>query len=190
MKKEYPIRLTGDQVRAVQGKRKTQHRILVKLPIPDGALVYPAFPGEWRWWDAWGFNDTSQVFRFKSPYVPGDRLWVKETFSPYLVHPGCWYWADGNESAYDATRPKPSIHMPRILSRITLEITGVRLERLQEISEEDAEAEGCTGDHRADRDLDAAQEFRSLWDSINGKRATWESNPWVWVVEFKQVANG
>lgn len=88
-------------------------------------------------------------------------------------------------------RPKPSwrpsIHMPRWASRITLEITAVRVERLQEISEADVQAEGCTGSpfgKAADAML-----FPTLWDSINAKKHPWESNPWVWVVEFKRVSD-
>lgn len=138
----------------------------------------------------------------------GDRLWVRETWGDVTLafqsHENeepevIAFRADEgvynahsmkrlekmSDSGIVAPKWKPAIFLPRRFSRITLEITNVRVERLREISEEDAEAEGCTGDHRADRDLDAAQEFRSLWDSINGKRASWESNPWVWVVEFK-----
>lgn len=100
---------------------------------------------------------------------------------------------------------RPSIHMPRWASRITLEITGVRVERLQDISEADAKAEGITvlplqnvddpsawwqsspGENQARTPIAS---FRNLWDSINAKRGySWESNPWVWVIEFKHLEN-
>lgn len=94
-------------------------------------------------------------------------------------------------------RWKPSIHMPRWASRISLEITDVRVERLQEIDEEDAMAEGVQVDDLGDAvfedendDLNfgtAKAAFSGLWDSINGKRAPWRSNPWVWVITFRRV---
>lgn len=84
----------------------------------------------------------------------------------------------------------PSIHMPRWASRITLEITDVRVERLNDISEADAIAEGCKGvncppDHEGD--LSPQEEFRDLWQSINAAKHPWSSNPWVWVIAFKRV---
>jgi len=136
------------------------------------------------------------------PYgQPGDRLWVRETFCPDWADHGPIYKANGG-SAIEAGYPreprwKPSIHMPRKFSRITLEITGVRVERLQEISEDDACAEGVsyTGPYpnavlsgflpRPD-DL-ARKEFKLLWESINGADS-WAANPWVWVIKFKRVA--
>ena len=138
------------------------------------------------------------------PYgVPGDRLWVREAFvsgyeaddSGYLITEDAdgneldervWYRADcedfrwyGDDGESVPVPWKPSIHMPRWASRLTLEITGVRVERVQEISEADAIAEGC----------DSADGFRELWGSINGDGA-WDANPWVWVVVFRQVLGG
>jgi hypothetical protein len=89
-------------------------------------------------------------------------------------------------------RWKPSIHMPRAASRITLEITGVRVERLQEISHDDAKAEGIAelnatyGDLRNERLSVPQHIFANLWESINGT-GSWDANPWVWVVEFKRI---
>ena len=104
---------------------------------------------------------------------------------------------------YDATpegdffwgKLRPSIHMPRSFSRILVEITSIKVERLQEISEEDAQAEGCVNNVRlAANSLDytghyARDRFITLWDSINGKNEahSWQANPWVWVVEFKRL---
>ena len=149
---------------------------------------------------------------------PGDRLWVRETWGLHLYGDfTCWCrdsvvgrsrddllasW----ELAYaaDATSPydhwRPNIHMPRWASRITLEVTGVRVERLQAINEADAKAEGVkpffeeyagigpeqritSGERAADAPFRAS--YAVLWDTINGADS-WTANPWVWVVEFKR----
>lgn len=100
---------------------------------------------------------------------------------------------DRDDLRDDHTAWKPSIYLPRWASRILLEIINIRGERLQDISEEDAEAEGCEedlcdcnipdcGNHK-----DAKEVFSELWDSINGKKCSWKSNPWVWVIEFKRI---
>jgi hypothetical protein len=146
------------------------------------------------------------------PYgQPGDRLWVRETFAD-LRGTGIEHRPDPsgplNRYAFAADHPpgsngdearkefgvkwKPSIHMPRAASRITLEITGVRVERLQDISEDDALAEGCSSTaivHEDGEDYTghyASEEYQDLWESINGP-GSWDANPWVWVVEFKRV---
>jgi hypothetical protein len=129
---------------------------------------------------------------------PGDHLWVRETWVD-LRGMGVTYLEDGEPCniAYAAdTKPgsdgdkariaygikwKPSIFMPRTASRITLEITNVRVERLQNITEEDAEQEGVASN------VACLIEFHKLWESINGKKYPWASNPWVWVIEFKRV---
>lgn len=135
------------------------------------------------------------------PYgVPGDRLWVRETFGHFELNdsfkPGdrVFYRADGE--CLELQPWRPSIHMPRWASRITLEITAVRVERLHDISESDARAEGITpfndghgwhtedGRHYAGTAADA---YLSLWASINGE-ASARANPWVWVIEFKKVS--
>lgn len=101
------------------------------------------------------------------------------------------YAADFGDWAYDIDsdlKPwKPSIFMPRWASRINLEITGVRVERLQEISEADAKAEGVDAIPSAPAALTHRTSFAGLWNKINGKKHPWESNSWVWVVEFKRV---
>jgi hypothetical protein len=139
------------------------------------------------------------------PYgQPGDRLWVREThsFVPDSDEPaGCSQvlYAASGDGPYAKWRP--SIHMPRWASRILLEITGVRVERLQDISEDDCWAEGidaCDGllddmaiyemARRMNRQFEeAAPTYAALWESINGA-GSWGANPWVWVIEFKRVA--
>ncbi len=158
------------------------------------------------------------------PYAPGDRLWVRETWAagacanglaPSCLHPafwlhdngGLWYAADEAEPAHPVT-PKgpnrPGIHMPRWASRLTLHVTNVRVQRLQEISEADARAEGIEPrEIRPVHDIDQPAEtwwfgtengrasaksaFRDLWDSLNAERAPWASNPWVVAVSFRPV---
>ncbi|PZQ69581.1 MAG: hypothetical protein DI563_19370 [Variovorax paradoxus] len=140
------------------------------------------------------------------PYgQPGDRLWVRETFTdsgrvlPPIEEPFI-YAADRNEAGVMkwAARWKPSIHMPRAASRILLEVTGVRVERLQDISEADAREEGATfhdgcgvghsgwrHDH-GDVHADARSAYARLWEQINGA-GSWDANPWVWVAEFARA---
>jgi hypothetical protein len=153
-----------------------------------------------------------------SPYgQPGDRLWVLETWAPILICGNSCdvaYAAHGQEPDANTARRVtltdeeleqawrflrhgkwcPSIHMPRWASRIALEVTEVHVQCLQEISEEDAEAEGCPGFSSAghpagDDGMSPEQEFRVLWDSINGERpgCSWEDNPWVWCIAFRRL---
>lgn len=145
----------------------------------------------------------------------GDRLWVKETCFIWgrwrrdgITPKGRQRWRFKIETprtvVFDAKHPqvatrttpretcmywkRPSIFMPRWASRITLEITDVRVQRLQEITNEDAFAEGC--DFRLARTPNHVGAFASLWDSINGKTHPWENNPWVWAVSFKRIEAG
>lgn len=127
--------------------------------------------------------------------VPGDRLWVKETWADLRPYNGIAYKADTERGI--VTKWSPSIHMPRWASRITLEITDVRVERLQAITEEDARAGGIAdggclncGEHEPcgcnNPQPDARDTFARLWDSIY-KKYPWQSNPYVWVIEFKRA---
>jgi hypothetical protein len=139
--------------------------------------------------------------RWRIDVAPSQRLWVREKFSAHMYDDGIWYWANGNIADADSYPPTSPIFMPRKVSRITLEVTSVRVERVQDISEADAWAEGID---EVDGEIDdaaickAAKEARcsfedakatygALWDSINGKRAPWASNPWCWAVEFRRV---
>lgn len=121
------------------------------------------------------------------PYgQPGDRLWVRETWQMNVPPSGVLYRADP-VSAYDDGPWKSPIFMKRSDSRITLEVTGIRVERVQDISEEDAGFEGCST-HGLNLSvapngmLPCVALYRELWDSINGN---WDKNPFVWVIEFK-----
>jgi len=136
-------------------------------------------------WTPWGSN----------PRAWG-RLWVRETWSEmpgYRPIPNpekydnkpAWYKADNDRPVWAGDKWRPSIFMRREVSRITLEVTGVRVERLMEITEEDAIAEGaqCAGFPAS---LTNRGAFARLWEKINGADS-WTANPWVWVVEFKRV---
>lgn len=232
--RERPIIFRGEMVRAILAGRKTQTRRIVR---PQPAANLGELPGP-----AWnsGFVDVA------CPHGrPGDRLWVRETWAKcdqmigfrttesdegedvaFAADKTALMWCmDGRRVAADTyswnwgkLRWRPSIHMPRWASRLTLEITDVRVERLQEISEKDAQAEGagidwervdsgrsvaesdypcvaCSGDprgiaelcHPIGRGKPWRCVFANLWDAINGKRAPWAENPWIWAMTFRRV---
>jgi len=163
-------------VRAILAGRKTQTRRIIK---PDWLTLVEEclrINGKWVW--------HAMACDLTMPFgVPGDHLWVRETFKP-INEMECHYRA---QIGWHVGGPwKPSIFMPRKFSRITLEITGVRVERLKDISEADAMAEGITlrGTTRFENECCIA--YKQLWDSINGPGA-FEKNPYVWVIEFKKL---
>ncbi len=207
--KERPILFSAPMVRALLAGTKTQTRRVVKA------------------FDAFDSSGDLLWHSLPCPYgEPGHRLWVRETWRhlmsgslPGRVRYGFGYAAGGKpkwskhtttvtgavnaiSNAQFSDKPvkwRPSIHMPRRASRITLEVTGVRIERLQAISEEDAKAEGAAHRLAPGGDLAGAFEdcetpinfrahFRSLWESINGA-GSWDANPWVWVIEFRRMEN-
>lgn len=186
--KERPILFSAPMVRAILAGTKTQTRRIVKglngchpgiLPCPYGAA--------------------------------GDRLWVRETWKTVPWNAGAEKRIEGADHDEEGIRYRatwdrscappwrPSIFMRRNASRITLDVTAVRAERLQDITEDDIRAEGVTrvnvGDLlatvRPRRTFPIAHDWRSLWalgwDAINGKRAPWSSNPWVWVISFTRA---
>lgn len=188
-----PILFSGPMVRAILDGRKTQTRRIVK-PQPVNRVVDglahvtigmdPSEDGA-LWYDADGINPGREM---RCPHGRiGDRLWVRETFT-VCADCNIFYKADGKPDPWEGVKWKPSIFMPRKASRLTLEITGVRIERLRDISEEDAVAEGVVfGTGKAGECRTCAKgAFMDLWNSINGTDA-WLKNPWVWVVAFKKV---
>lgn len=200
--KERPILFSGPMVRALLNGSKTQTRRAVKskfeidyLPLDlDG----PIWPHNSTYSDA--FEDQPMP----CPYgQPGDRLWVRETHAPQSDCWGAWERSMQHGcrqdnpiihfAADEGIQPfiekwRPSIHMPRWASRLTLEIVSVRVERLQDISEADAMAEGCKNSLHMPGGRFANENYAHLWWTINGD-GSWEANPWVWVIEFKRVAS-
>jgi hypothetical protein len=179
-------------VRAILDGQKTQTRRIVKPQPPGGYHIDTCHYNDtgWAFWvSADDHMGTCTCKNLKQPYgSPGDRLWVRETFADTgwpPTGPEYAYRADTDHADNDTPRWKPSIHMPRRASRITLEVVSVRVERLQECSEADAKAEGCSplGD-------DTSRAYRlgymHLWGQINGP-GSWDANPWVWVVSFNRI---
>lgn len=191
---EREILFKGPMVRAILEGRKTQTRRLYKpskgFPYQDGETT--PNPNEGSTWMEYGPCPYGNV---------GDRLWVKETWCPSFAHDdksqnGYCYRATHNGP--DPLRWNPSIFMPRWASRITLEITAVRLENLQDISEDDAQEEGVermlrvedlyanwTGNNDK-AVLNYRDGFRCIFEQINGEKV-WEENPMVWAITFKEV---
>jgi len=188
--KHRPILFSTAMVQAILEGRKTQTRRVVK---PQGAILTDAM--------ARNLGTRPPIEQnmpvIKCPYgQPGDVLWVRETWahtSQLNINPedenyGCVYKADGQPwEDYEGWTWKPSIHMPRESCRLFLRIKSIRVERLQDISGEDALKEGVSVTSMWPVAIgEAYVEFSRLWASINGQ-ASWDANPWVWVVEFERI---
>lgn len=197
---ERPILFSAPMVRALLAGRKTQTRRVVRHPHVAEIEAWHFNGVSWRFGVYGEGGGAADLGGMRCPYgVEGDRLWVRETWAKAgEAGDAVEYRADNHDPR--AARWRPSIHMPRWASRLTLAVTGVRVERLQDISESDAIAEGieehrgvkAAGVSSAWRDYgnvgrwcpDSVESYRSLWESING-RGSWAANPWVWVVEFE-----
>jgi len=197
------IIFSGPTVRALLAGLKTQTRRVFLVPDPLGekrAITSPS--EEIQQWADGSFHYLSTA-ALSGPYPcpygqPHDLLWVRETFgcpchNSMQPIPGCeliYRATDEYDGDYPLSGWRPSIHMPRWASRLTLYLTDVRVERVQEISDADAEAEGAdvvtfphVDDQRGMRDR-----FRCLWNSLNAKRGyPWAENPFVWVLAFKAI---
>ncbi|BBV77072.1 hypothetical protein STW0522RAO56_31260 [Raoultella planticola] len=217
--KERGMIFNAEMVRAILDGRKTQTRRIIN-PEPDFPQLLEARTAESGCVYAIHANRSNVHqgrFRWDCPFgQPGDRLWVRETFTGHYLDDDqiqdikdgrdkasslCEYRADYPDGYQAADGWTPSIHMPRWASRITLEITDVRVERLNDISEGGATAEGIrpAGSLLPDYpgtfltpkgDFATAKvAFQRLWESIYGEE-NWKANPWVWVIEFKRVEGG
>jgi hypothetical protein len=212
---ERPILFNAPMVRAILAGTKTQTRRVVKAAPEGWAPIGPEVfsptvvdrhgdeqPGP----DAYGAGNEDGSEWIRCPYgQPEDRLWVRETWARDDEDGALMYradlgrdmnadaWEQGRIEGVPRCRWRPSIHMPRWASRIALEITGVRVERLQDISDADAKAEGCPGGHGAIKgygySATSVEHYRTLWEQINGP-GSWDANPWVWVVGFRRVEGG
>lgn len=218
--KERPILFSGEMVRAILEGRKTQTRRVCKFritgPNPPSGL-FDMYDGE-KWIGAFPNEGKHSSAAMNSPYgQPGDRLWVRETFLLRAQGKSPVFRAvvEGAHGAVEAAGYgamyggwKPSIFMPRWASRISLEIAKVRVERVQDISEADARAEGISQRVVNDKPAgwhwlpyggffgdwgytSATFAYQALWDEINGNAKggiyAWARNPWVWVVEGKRL---
>ena len=192
--KERPIAFSPEMVRAILDGRKTMTRRVVK-PQPDRDGLSKLIDGPWI--------DTSERV-FPCPHgVPGDKLWVRETCafvecdstpSGIPIDPFVVYFADGaslealRHHGYFVERWTPSRFMPRRASRILLEIEDIRVERVQDINEYDAQDEGVDGVETKWLPTYIAN-FARLWNTIHKAKPEhqWDANPWVWVVSFRRV---
>lgn len=193
-----PILFSGPMVRAILDGRKTQTRRLLKSYPPR--LICRSCGCSEKEFKADLCKCETSALEWTPCELPkyrkGDRLWVREAWlTSGRNEEGGWelwdYALDAPEKQPDFVRKMPSIHMPRVLSRLTLTVTEVRVQRLQEISEEGAMAEGVG---ETDQHMDEVSGivaacspttlFRTLWDSLNAKRAPWASNPWVAAYTF------
>lgn len=217
--KDKPILFTPGNIRKIRNNEKTQTRRVVKPTqstpkiaplrmepwiidgdwqvdddgLPCWAGFHPEYPGEAKW--------------FSCPYGHiGDRLWVKESLKEvdgvwrYAIDSDVVSCAQADETAmitwahHKETSSHSALFMPKWAARTWLEITAVRVEQLQEITEEDSKAEGCIvpegylwrplGSKEPAQQITSRQAYEGLWDSINGKEYPWSSNPWVWVIDF------
>jgi hypothetical protein len=203
--KEHPILFSTPMVQAILEGRKTQTRRIVKMKkeISEPVFGYTFFTPE-NHISVRGIHKNGEYGEsfIKCPYgKKGDVLWVRETWAPALgdIAFKADYSADVLREPRNKGIWKPSIHMPKAAARIWLEITEVKLERVQDISEEDAKAEGVEfsyADETGNRYRDyyhsgtihgAFGSFMTLWCKINGID-NWNSNPWVWVVKFKVLS--
>lgn len=214
-----PMLFSSEMIRALLDGRKTQTRRIAKEFHTEAygmgwcEKVWQderlGFFGEWNWRNPTTKKKTS-ITSITPRHPVGSLIWVKETYRTLYDPATCLegartidYRADGNKRI-DDMRPKgrtakypwkPSIFMPKSASRITLEVTAVKVERLNDISEEDAKAEGCILSQRCEG-LGSAdwpefpnsyrQAYEALWESINGK-GSWALNPWVWCYTFRRV---
>lgn len=214
--RERPILFSGEMVRAILDGTKTQTRRVVNpqpefFHDPDGGVTWRHGKriGAGKREEMWGWHAVDRC-----PYgQPGDRLWVRETWVTGCRPCPNAGWRDGivyraddypgrderdllplypapdgvDPSDYERSGWRPSIHMPRWASRITLEITDVRVERVQDISHEDVLAEGIDRCNSSSRIM-ALERFEKLWNATNGPRGYgWDANPWVWAITFRPV---
>jgi len=188
--KERPILFSGAMVRAILAGTKTQTRRVIN-PQPeyvqaDGRLLKLEEINAALWPTA-----IARLIPSCPHGAPGDSLWVRESLHCAHATNEALYTADNADVMRDGVEARwewqratlPSIHMPRWACRLELKIAAVRVERVQDISDADARAEGVAKSEGVYRD-----HFSFLWDSINAKRGVgWDVNPWVWVIEFTKV---
>lgn len=191
VQKQRPILFSTPMVQALLQGRKTQTRRIMKPPVNGDFWKFSYMDANHAYLKA-DLKPASYVSR-KCPYGnAGDVLWVRETM---IKNDGYTYWplADGYKKNTPLDKTIPSIFMPKAACRLFLEITDIRVERLKDISEEDAKAEGAEGllcqyvnDEWNQGYTSHYEGFKKLWHSINGEES-WNQNPFVWVISFKKI---
>lgn len=199
-----PILFNGEMVRAILDGRKTCTRRIVKDGIPDDAMWgYTAFTPEGYISCRGAYADGYGEGFYKLPYQPGDILYVRETWHKAYDGEKYFYLADKMTNReerklldYDNVKWRPSIHMPKEAARIWLKVTDVRVERLQDITDDGAKAEGANWKNGKNVGWEekmrrtAVERFAEIWDSTIKKsdldRYGWVANPRVWVIEFER----
>lgn len=203
LKNAKPILFNTDMVRSILDGRKTETRRLPSKRIEDKWLNYEEWvtaaapPGSTSLTE-------KEFYEEYPPYRPGDILYVRETWCLRYDGEKYFYKADKNTPReekrlidYDYVSWKPSIHMPKEAARIFLKVTNVRVERLQDIDDEQAKAEGANWKNGKNVGFEekmrrsAIERFAEIWDSTIKKseldRYGWDANPWVWVIEFERI---
>ncbi|AOF14948.1 TPA: hypothetical protein PXM11_004319 [Yersinia enterocolitica] len=195
---EKPILFNSEMVNAILSGRKTQTRRIMRdqpevIPPEDECGV----PGYWIPYNAGKTMVRNEMMTIACPLgMRGDQLWVREAFAAglctesTLAYRATHKTEDLEEGWGETIKWTPSIHMPRWASRINLLITGVRVERLQDISDLDCCDEGYNGPAvTADNQWPSITWYERLWDSIYGQKEgeSWQANPWVWVIEFERM---
>ena len=191
--RERPILFSSEMVKAILDGRKSMTRRVVK-PQPDAVAAFQDGQPTEAYYGGWPKGGYAK--KLTCPFgQPGDQLWVRETHFRFIEISA----KGGSKKAlYRADHPewfckwRPSIHMPRWASRLTLEITAVRVERVQDISADDAEAEGFSFIHAPEGTPSGRyqheEKFARYWDSLNAKRGYgWDANPWVFVISFRRL---
>ena len=203
--KETGLMFKAPLVRAILSGQKTQTRRPVAMPrTRDSFVMLDHGKGFWPYQSDDGESEVCNdgcEHPYASPFgIPGDRLYVRETWQhanfplgPYQEGVPVFYRADYLDDPHGPDGEKspegkyrhwsPAIHMPKAATRIWLEVTGVRVERLQSISRGDAMAEGCPFPNMADG-ADPREWFAEVWKSTGGD---WVANPWVWAIDFKRI---
>ena len=190
-------------VRAILDGTKTQTRRVNKdMSCYSEAFCYDFYKGTYGITEYESDGNPRYQVEIPLAYCPGDILWVRETFTltqygKSVYKADCrdkdgYYWSSV-AADINGVKWRPSIHMPRKTARIFLEVKSVRVERLQDITEDDAKKEGFISKRAwipgvGFPELNPRDWFTVLWDFLNAKRGySWESNPWVWVIEFARV---
>lgn len=208
-KSEHPLLFSAPMVQAIRLGQKTQTRRIIKKGAPPLDINHRFIDfGNGANWQAEQEGIHPSMWReidkpLPYPWQVGDLLWVRETYQFLAIYDdlpprdipvdsSVWYLADGDSTDIFGKK-RPGIFMPRWASRIALEVTAIRAERLQDISEQDAIAEGVdTKDSVAEKGgtwcYKPKKQYRFVWESIN-KSGSWDLNPWVWIIEF-EVKNG